>query len=233
MNKVLGYIRCSTTKQAEDGVSLDLQKRMIEQYCELHKLDLIKVFSDEGISGKSITNRLGHQSVMKMVEDKSIEAVVVYSITRFGRNLLDTISSVKSMNDNGVEFLSVKENINTKTASGRLQLNIYSSVAEYEREEIVTRIKDALNHKKENGEQFCRSVFGLKVVKGKFVKCDKEVKVRRRIKLLHNKGYSLYNIKNRLNADGVKTSLGSVWHSQTVKNVLNTNINDYINKQTG
>jgi site-specific DNA recombinase len=233
MKSVIGYIRCSTTKQAEEGVSLDLQKSMIENYCEINNLELVGVHSDEGISGKGTTNRTGYNKVMEMVEQAAISGVVVYSISRFGRNLVDTLNSVKVMTDNDISFLSVKENINTKTSQGRLQLNIYSSVAEYEREEIVSRIKDSLNHKKENGEKFCRSVFGLKVVKGKFVKCDKEIKVRRRIKLLHNKGYSLYNIANKLNDDGVKTSLGSVWYRQTIKNVLNTNINDYINKQTG
>jgi|TARA_R110002167_G_scaffold50469_1_gene146765 site-specific DNA recombinase len=233
MKSVIGYIRCSTRLQAEEGVSLDLQKSMIENYCKINKLELVEVYSDEGVSGKGTTNRTGYGKVMELVEQAAITGVVVYSISRFGRNLVDTLNSVKVMTDNDISFLSVKENINTKTSQGRLQLNIYSSVAEYEREEIVTRIKDSLNHKKENGEKFCRSVFGLKVVKGKFVKCDKEVKVRRRIKLLHNKGYSLYNIANKLNDDGVKTSLGSVWYRQTIKNVLNTNINDYINKQTG
>jgi site-specific DNA recombinase len=232
MESVIGYIRCSTTKQVEEGVSLDLQRKTIENYCELHKLKLLKIYSDEGISGKSITNRISFNRVMEIVEQRTISAVIVYSITRFGRNLLDTLNSVNVMKDNNVSFLSVKENINTNTSQGRLQLNIYSSIAEYEREEIVSSIKNALNHKKENGEKFCRSVFGLKVVNGKFVKCNKEVKVRRRIKLLHNKGYSLNNIANRLNGDGIKTSLGSVWYSQTIKNVLNININDYIYKQT-
>lgn len=231
MKSVIGYIRVSTKKQVLDGVSLDLQRRMIENYCELNKLELVTIFSDEGISGKSITNRTGYSKVLEMVSNKSVEGVVVYSITRFGRNLLDTMGSVKRMNDNDITFLSVKENINTKTAQGRLQLNIYSSVAEYEREEIVSRIKDALNHKKSNGEKFCRSVFGLKSVNGIFQKDAEQMKVRRRIKLLHNKGYSLYRIAKMLNEGGVRTSLDKSWHSTTIQNVLNTNINDYINKQ--
>ena len=163
MKSVIGYIRCSTTKQAEEGVSLDLQKSMIENYCEINNLELVGVHSDEGISGKGTTNRTGYNKVMEMVEQAAISGVVVYSISRFGRNLVDTLNSVKVMTDNDISFLSVKENINTKTSQGRLQLNIYSSVAEYEREEIVSRIKDSLNHKKENGEKFCRAVFGLKV----------------------------------------------------------------------
>jgi hypothetical protein len=55
------------------------------------------------------------------------------------------------------------------------------------------------------------------------------MKVRRRIKLLSNKGYSLGAISKKLNDDGIKTKLGGVWHRQSVKNVLNTDINAYVN----
>ena len=102
------------------------------------------------------------------------------------------------------------------------------SVAEMERDNIRENIKEVLDTKKQNGEKFCRGVFGLKVVNGKFVKSNKEIKVRRRIKLLSNKGYSLNQISNILNKDKVKTKLGGIWYRQSVKNVLDTNLNEYI-----
>jgi len=228
MKKVIGYIRVSDRKQVENGVSLDLQKKMIHQYCELNHLYLERIYSDEGISGKSTQNRLGYQQVMERVENKEVDSVVVYSITRFGRNLYDTISSVRVMTDKDITFLSVKENINTKTPEGRLQLNIYSSVSEYEREEIVGRIKSSLQHKKENGEKFCHSVFGLKVVNGKFVKDDKQMKIRRRIKLLYNKGYSMSKISRMFNEENIPTDRGGNWHHSTISNILKTDINEYV-----
>jgi hypothetical protein len=91
-----------------------------------------------------------------------------------------------------------------------------------------TLIKKQLDIRKRSGKKFCRSIFGLKVVDGMWYEDDDQIKIIERIKLLHDEGYSLYYIANKLNDDDIKTSLGSVWYSQTVKNVLNTNINDYI-----
>jgi DNA invertase Pin-like site-specific DNA recombinase len=101
-------------------------------------------------------------------------------------------------------------------------------LVEYERETIKQNIKDVLQMKKARGEKFCRGIFGLKVVDGIYVKDETEMLVRRRIRLLHNKGYSLRAICKVLNDDGVKTKLGRDWRANSIKNVLETDITQYI-----
>jgi len=211
MKKVIGYIRCSTRKQAVEGITLSKQVKMIGNYCETQGLHLEEIITDAGKSGKDTKNRNGYKNMMKKVFDDDYYGIVSWSITRFGRNLLDTLQSVKELEDSGMVFCTVKENISSNTPEGKLQLQIYGSVAEYERNQITRRIKSSLQFKKENGDVFCRGIFGIKNKNGKMVKDTKEIKVRRRIKLLSNKGYSLGKIADKLNEGGEKTKMGGRW----------------------
>ena len=229
MKKVVGYIRCSTNKQVVDGDTLRNQRIKIEDWCKQRNYELITIFEDGGKSGGAKVRSNTFNSMMELVDNKSIDAVVCNKVSRFGRRLSVMVSSVEKMIESGVTFYTISEGIDTSTSQGRFMFNMFGSVAEMERDNIRENIKEVLQTKKENGEKFCRAVFGLKVKNGKFVKSNKEMKVRRRIKLLSTKGYSLGAISKKLNDDGIKTKLGGVWHRQSVKNVLNTDINAYVN----
>ena len=228
MKKVIGYTRVSTDKQAKDGYSMKSQKIQVEDYCKRNDLVLIGVLTDGGVSGGKNKKSENYQSIMKMVRSGEISGVVVYTISRFGRSLIDSVNTVDEMNKNNVTLYTIKENINTNTKEGLLQFNLFSSLVEYERERIRENIKDVLQMKKSKGEKFCRGIFGLKTVKGVYVKDKDEMKVRRRIKLLHNKGYSLRNICKILNEDNIKTKLGKAWRANSVKNVLETDVLQYL-----
>jgi|TARA_Y100000310_G_C20697183_1_gene826527 DNA invertase Pin-like site-specific DNA recombinase len=228
MITILGYIRVSDVKQVKDGHSLRNQRLQLEKWCEERSYRLLEILEDAGVSGYSKKKSDTFNKMIKMISEGQIDGVLCNKISRFGRRLSTTIETIELMRDNKVTFYTVDESINSDTSNGRFLINMFSSVAEMERENIVNNIKEVLNLKKENGEKFCRGIFGLKVVRGKFVKCNKEIKVRRRIKLLHNKGYSLGNIADRLNNDSIKTKLGRKWYRQSIKNVLETDLKQYI-----
>ena len=206
------------------------QKTQIEDYCKRNDLILIGVLTDSGVSGGSNKNSINYKRIMEMVSNREIDGVVVYTISRFGRSLIDSVNSVSVMDGNNVSLYTIREGINTGSKEGRLQFNLLSSLAEYERESIRQNIIDVLRMKKNRGEKFCRGIFGLKVVRGLYVKCEDEMKVRRRIRLLHNKDYSLRAICKVLNGDGITTKLGREWRANSIKNVLETNIEQYIRK---
>lgn len=228
MKKVIGYTRVSTLKQVENGYSIKSQKIQIEDYCKRNDLVLVGVLTDGGVSGGSNKNSKNYIKIMDMVRSGEINGVVVYTISRFGRSLIDSVNSVDEMRNHDVVLYTIKEGIRTDTKEGLLQFNLFSSLVEYERETIKQNIKDVLQMKKARGEKFCRGIFGLKVVDGIYVKDETEMLVRRRIRLLHNKGYSLRAICKVLNDDGVKTKLGRDWRANSIKNVLETDITQYI-----
>jgi site-specific DNA recombinase len=204
------------------------QKIQKEDYCKRNDLLLVGVLTDGGVSGGSNSNSKNYQTIMEMIKAGDIDGVVVYTISRFGRSLIDSVNSVDIMRNNGAVLYTIKEGINTDTKEGLLQFNLFSSLVEYERERIKENIKDVLQMKKARGEKFCRGIFGLKVVDGMYVKCEEEMKVRRRIRLLYNKGYSLRAICKVLNQDGITTKLGRVWRANSIKNTLETDISQYI-----
>jgi site-specific DNA recombinase len=228
MKKVIGYTRVSTLKQVENGYSIKSQKIQIEDYCKRNDLLLVGVLTDGGVSGGSNKGSQNYIKIMDMVRSGEINGVVVYTISRFGRSLIDSVNSVDEMRNHDVVLYTIKEGIRTDTKEGLLQFNLFSSLVEYERETIKQNIKDVLQMKKARGEKFCRGIFGLKVVDGIYVKDETEMLVRRRIRLLHNKGYSLRAICKVLNDDGVKTKLGRDWRANSIKNVLETDITQYI-----
>ena len=89
MQKVVGYIRVSTTGQAEEGVSLEAQKAKIEAWCNLNDGELVALFEDAGISGGGMVKRDGLQDALKATTKGM--ALVTYSISRLARNTRDML----------------------------------------------------------------------------------------------------------------------------------------------
>ena len=126
MSKIVSFLRCSTSYQLE-GHSIDNQRLKIKQYCELHNLILSKEIVDEGVSGKN-SNREGYLRLLEKVRKGKCDGVVVYSLSRFSRNTMDTLSSIEKMNQKGITFHSLSESIDTSSPNGRLLLTILISL---------------------------------------------------------------------------------------------------------
>ena len=125
----VGYVRCSTVEQNEAR-----QLRMMEdQGAE-------KVFTDKA-SGKN-TDRPAFHEMMAFV--RSGDTVVVESISRIARNTRDLLSIISELTGKGVEFISLKENIDTTTPQGRFMLTVFGALAELERENILERQREGI-----------------------------------------------------------------------------------------
>jgi DNA invertase Pin-like site-specific DNA recombinase len=103
----IGYIRNSRLSQEN---SVETQKKLITDYCNTHDIHLDKIVVDEGISGscEKTHKRDGYNSVMKMVEDGEVNNLVVISLSRWGRNLMEIYKSVELMNNTDTHFYSIK-----------------------------------------------------------------------------------------------------------------------------
>jgi site-specific DNA recombinase len=218
--KAIGYVRVSTEEQAREGISLENQKVKICTYCDLHNFELETIIEDAGKSGKDL-NREGVQELIQKVKDKRIGAVLVYKLDRLSRKVIDTLNLIELMKKNHVEFHSIIDSIDTKTAMGKFFINIMASLAQMERDLISERTKDALQMKIIKNERAGQIPYGWVLANdGKTLVMNvEEQKVIRIIKNLHGEGYNYSAICRELARKGYQP-LGSYWYAQSVKNIL-------------
>lgn len=141
--KAIGYIRVSTQKQADTGVSLEAQEGSIHSYCKTFGLTLVELVEDAGKSAKTL-NRPGMIRLLDMLERGEAEAVVVYKLDRAFRSIIDALVTMQHLKDKGIAFHSVTDKIDTSSAMGRAMLHILLSFGQLERELAGERTRDAL-----------------------------------------------------------------------------------------
>ena len=135
--KVYIYTRVSTAMQI-DGYSLDAQKARMKAYADFNDYQIVGEYEDAGKSGKSIE---GRASFCRMMEDiksgkDGVAYVLVFKLSRFGRNAADVLSSLQVMQDFGVNLICVEDGIDSSKDAGKLMISVLSAVAEIERENI-------------------------------------------------------------------------------------------------
>ena len=154
-------IRCAiyTRKSTDEGLdmefnSLDAQREAGEAFIASQKFKnwecLPERYDDGGFSGGN-TNRPALAKLKADIADGKIDAVVVYKIDRLSRSLMDFAELLTLFEKYDVAFVSVTQDINTSSSSGRMMLNILMTFAQYEREVITERIKDKVSAAKKAG----------------------------------------------------------------------------------
>jgi DNA invertase Pin-like site-specific DNA recombinase len=138
--KVVGYVRVSTQEQATSGHSLGSQRAKIVAYAALYDLELVEIVVDEGQSGKSL-KRPGIERALAMMASGEVSAILVAKIDRLTRSLSDWQHLIRNYfsESAGGQLLSVSDSIDTRTATGRMVLNMLLTVAQWEREAIGER----------------------------------------------------------------------------------------------
>jgi site-specific DNA recombinase len=159
--KTIGYVRVSTEDQASNGVSLDAQRAKLEAYAVACDLDLIEVIADPGWSGKTL-DRPGLRRALAMLAKGEADALLVTKLDRLTRSVRD-LGELLDGALHDAELLSVGDSIDTRSPGGRLVLNILASVAQWEREAIAQRVRDAMQHIKAQGRRVGGIPFGFAV----------------------------------------------------------------------
>ena len=134
------YTRVSTSMQV-DGYSLDAQKDKLRKYAEYQEMSIVGEYSDEGKSGKSVEGRPQFKQMLADVESgkDNVDYVLVFKLSRFGRNAADVLSSLQKMQDYGVNLICVEDGIDSSKDVGKLMISVLSAVAEIERENILVQ----------------------------------------------------------------------------------------------
>jgi len=219
--KTVAYIRVSSIDQADNGHSLAAQREKVEGYAKLHDLDLVAVIEDGGVSAKTL-DRPGLKRALAMLDRGDASALLVCKLDRLTRRVADLGKLIDGyFGEKGkAALMSVADHIDTRSAAGRLVLNVLASVSQWEREIIVERTTDAMQHLKAGGKVYCRPLMGFDAVGGKLVANDAEQALIGRMKAMRADGMSFARIADRLNLDRVPTKRGGTWASMTVKKIL-------------
>jgi DNA invertase Pin-like site-specific DNA recombinase len=216
--KAIGYVRVSTEEQATQGVSLDAQTEKIQAYASLYDIELLEIITDAGVSAKTL-ERPGLEKALKMLEGGEAEALVIVKLDRLTRSVRDLDYLLEKYFADRFSLMSVGEQVDTRTAAGRLVLNVLMSVAQWERETIGERTSTALQHKKAQGEYIGGVGFGYQVADKKLVKAENH-KIVEMIVQLREQEETLEAIAKRLNESRVKTCRGGQWYAKTVSNII-------------
>jgi len=159
--RVISYARVSTVEQAEGGISLDAQIAKMAAYASLYDLEIIETILDPGESGKTL-NRPGLKRALGLLKAGKADGLLIVKLERLTRCIADWQDLIDAYfgERGGKQLLSVNDSIDTRTAAGRLVLNVLITVAQWERETIGERTRDALQHKIRNGQRVGKVRFG-------------------------------------------------------------------------
>ena len=151
--KVYIYTRVSTAMQL-DGYSLDAQKARMKAYADFNDYEIAGEYEDAGKSGKSIEGREGFNRMMEDIKSgkDSISYVLVFKLSRFGRNAADVLSTLQVMQDFGVNLVCVEDGIDSSKDAGKLMISVLSAVAEIERENIRVQTMEGRIQKAREGK---------------------------------------------------------------------------------
>lgn len=151
--KVYTYKRVSTTMQI-DGYSLDAQRARMKAYADFNDFEIVGEYEDAGKSGKSIEGRLQFNQMMEDVKSgkDNVSYVLVFKLSRFGRNAADVLSTLQVMQDFGVNLICVEDGIDSSKDAGKLMISVLSAVAEIERENIRVQTMEGRIQKAREGK---------------------------------------------------------------------------------
>lgn len=224
--RVVGYIRVSTEQQADGGVSLAAQRAKLEAYALALDLELVAVHVDPGASAKTLA-RPSLQSALAALDAGEADGLLVAKLDRLTRSVRDLGDLVDRYFASRFSLLSVADAIDTRSAAGRLVLNVLTSVAQWEREATGERTRTALEHLRKGGVRLGAPALGWRrsdetdgegrrILRG----VDGEGQTVARIHELSAEGLSLRAICVRLDAEGRGTKRGGRWAPKTVRAVL-------------
>ena len=168
---VIGYVRVSTDKQADRGISLEAQAAKIQAMAVVQGVELSEVIVDAGESAKSL-NRPGMARLLALVDAGTVQTVIIAKLDRLTRSVADLATLLRRFERRGTCLVSVADALDTRTAAGRLVLNIMVSVSQWEREAIGERTRDALRHKRAIGQRVGTLPYGFRQAQSGHLETD-------------------------------------------------------------
>ena len=222
--KVAAYARVSTDEE-EQQTSYAAQCDYYEKYIKSRAdWSFVKVYADEGISGCNTQKREAFKAMVQDALDGKIQLILTKSVSRFARNTVDSLTTIRKLKEHGVEVWFEKENLKTFDPKVEMILTILASLSQEESRSISENVNWGIRKKMADGKFTLSYSHFLGYDKGEdgtLVINGEEAKVIRRIYALYIKGMSPYGIAKKLTEEGVNTPGGKTqWCDSTVKSIL-------------
>lgn len=195
------YTRVSTAMQI-DGYSLEAQKNKMRSYAKFNDFKIVGEYEDAGKSGKSIEGRMGFNQMIQDIKTgkDNVKYVLVFKLSRFGRNAADVLSTLQVMQDYSVNLICVEDGIDSSKDAGKLMISVLSAVAEIERENIRIQTMEGRSQKAREGKwNGGFAPYGYALENGKLVINEEEAKAIRII-------FEQY-VRTNLGANGISKYL--------------------------
>lgn len=220
-NKVAIYVRVSTTKQEEEGYSIDEQKAKLSSYCSIKDWSVYKIYTDGGFSGSN-TERPALERLIKDAKERKFDTVLVYKLDRLSRSQKDTLYLIEEVFiKNDIEFLSLQENFDTSTPFGKAMIGLLAVFAQLEREQIKERMQLGKLGRAKAGKSmmWARTSYGYDYHRetGTVTINELEAVAIRDIFESYLSGMSITKLRDKLNDKYPKTP---AWHYRIVRGIL-------------
>lgn len=224
--RLIGYVRVSLGKQAEEGLSLEAQTERIRAYARLHadRITLIDLVVDAAESAKPGTlDRPALQNALRRIREGEATGILVVKLDRLTRSVRD-LDALLSGDLAGREIHSLSETLDTTTATGRLLIGILTQVAQWEREVIGERTSAGLRQMRDQGRYTGGRVpYGFRL-RDHLAPDEDEQFVIRRVRALHAAGLSLRKIGDTLLAEGrPPRQPATTWNPRLIQAILANN----------
>ncbi|MFV0274896.1 MAG: recombinase family protein [Bacilli bacterium] len=220
------YIRVSTEDQAKEGFSISAQKEKLTKYVEINDWELIDYYIDDGISGKNIKDRPEMNRLIKDIENKKINNILIYKLDRLTRNVKNLIELVELFDSQNCGLCSLTEKIDTTNAVGRMFLKIVGVFAEFERENLAERVSFGYEEKTRQGNYTnTNGIYGYDYIigKGNLIVNESEAEIVKQIYKYYLSGKAMISIAKDYNIRKVPTKRGGDWSQSTIQSILTNN----------
>lgn len=234
--KAIAYIRVSSQRQVDEGVSIQAQKRRILEYVRYKKLNLSPddIIIEEGVSGGiPLWDRPKGRILKRRLSTGQYHDLVTMKLDRMFRLTTDVLTTIDELNDAGIDLHIVDLNgeaVDTSTTMGRFFLTLMGALAEMERGLISERTIEAMNQLRATNKQFTKSIFGWDVDEnGMFVPNWAEQDIIDYMAWqINENGMATAALARSLNKRGIKGKRGGKWQGNSITRTIN---NDFHTKR--
>lgn len=236
--RVAAYCRVST-EQEEQESSFETQiitySNMINENPDWI---LVDIYKDYGITGTMIKKRDDFKRLMKDAMQGKIDFIITKSVSRFGRNTVETLTSIRKLREKGINVKFEKENVNTMKESGDLLLTILAGFAQEESRSLSENVKWGKRRKMKIGDVHMPSnLFGYsknKETKEEFIIVEHEAKIIRNFNMWLLLRYSFNQIRQMADEEGYKTRAGKSFTTEAIIRILENEkyAGDYLAQKT-
>ena len=216
--RVAAYCRVSSGKDAMLH-SLSAQVSYYSDYIQKHGWEYAGVYADEALTGTK-DNRENFQRLLAECRKGTVQMVITKSISRFARNTVTLLETVRELKALGVDVYFEEQNIHTMSADGELMLTILASYAQEESLSVSENMKWRIRKNFENGKPWSGLILGYRFQNGQFVVVPEEAEIVKRIFQEYLGGLGATAIMKGLNDDGILTRVGKPWRTEGVLKIL-------------